>query len=134
MSTSSNTITVEVAPGELIDKITILLIKSERITDQGKLDNVRTELATLQAAWEQATTKTPELDKLTSDLKQINEVIWDIEDDIRECERNKDFGDRFIELARGVYHSNDQRAALKRQVNELLGSRLIEEKSYTDYQ
>ena len=127
-------ITVEVAPGELLDQITILRIKTERITDEAKLVNVRTEFVTLQRAWKQAATETPELARLTSELRQINEAIWEIEDDLRECERKRDFGHRFIELARGVYHSNDRRAALKRQVNELLGSRLIEEKSYTDYQ
>lgn len=132
--TSPSPITVEVAPGELIDKITILMIKSERITDEEKLVNVRAEMATLEDAWKQAVDITPELTALTEALKQINEAIWDIEDDIRDCERRKDFGDRFVELARGVYHSNDKRAAFKREVNQLLGSRLIEEKSYTDYQ
>jgi septal ring factor EnvC (AmiA/AmiB activator) len=132
--TQSTTITVEIAPGELVDKITILEIKSERITDSAKLENVRVELTTLAAARDGAVAASPQLADLTAQLKAINEQLWDIEDDIRDCEREKDFGDRFIELARSVYKSNDQRAARKRDINELLGSRLIEEKSYSDYE
>jgi Tfp pilus assembly protein PilF len=132
MSSVQN-IQVEVAPGELIDKITILEIKSERITDREKLKNVRLELATLVACRDQVIESSPELATLTLDLKQVNESLWQIEDEIRECERQKDFGDRFIELARSVYKSNDRRSLLKRQINELLGSRLVEEKSYAAY-
>lgn len=127
------TISVEIAPGELIDKITILEIKSERISDPEKLSNVRTELATLVACRDRTIPSSPELAERTTDLKQVNESLWQIEDDIRDCERRRDFGPKFVELARSVYKSNDRRAALKRQINELLGSRLIEEKSYTDY-
>jgi Tfp pilus assembly protein PilF len=126
-------ITVEIAPGELIDKITILEIKSERITDAGKLHNVRVELETLAAARDREIAASPQLDELTAQLKAANAALWDIEDDIRDCERDKDFGPQFIELARSVYRTNDRRAALKRQINELLGSKLIEEKSYADY-
>ncbi len=126
-------ILVEIAPGELIDKITILEIKTERITDAGKLKNVRVELDVLVAARNAAMAASPELDELTAQLKQVNEALWDIEDGIRDCERGRDFGSQFIELARAVYHSNDRRAALKRQINELLGSKLIEEKSYAAY-
>lgn len=131
--TQRSAINVEVAPGELIDKITILEIKTERIADAAKVANVRIELETLEAARNAAIPSSPELDRLTGELKVINEALWDIEDNIRDCERAKDFGDKFIELARSVYRSNDKRAALKRDVNELLGSRLIEEKSYSDY-
>ncbi|MCZ6767137.1 MAG: DUF6165 family protein [bacterium] len=132
--TSRSTIPVETAPGELIDKITILEIKTERIEDAEKVRNVRVELQTLANARDQAISVTPELVKLTEQLKTANQQLWDIEDDIRDCEREKDFGDKFIQLARSVYRSNDRRAALKREINELLGSHLIEEKSYSDYE
>lgn len=131
--TPTLTLSVEIAAGELIDKITILEIKSERIADPAKLDNVRAELATLAAPRDAAIVSSPELTALCIRLRHINEQLWDIEDDIRACERNEDFGARFIALARAVYQSNDQRAALKRQINELLGSRLVEEKSYPGY-
>lgn len=126
-------VTIEVAPGELIDKITILQIKAERIRDEAKLRNVRFELETLVAARDAAIAASPALDALTSELKVVNETLWEIEDDIRVEERQGEFGGRFIELARSVYRQNDRRAALKRRINELLGSRLIEEKSYEDY-
>src|SRR5438128_2303857 len=121
-------ITVEIAPGELIDKITILEIKNERIADTAKLRNVRVELEALCAARDQAMEKSDGLTRLTAELKAVNEALWEIEDDIRDCERHRDFGPRFIELARSVYRQNDRRAAVKRQINELLGSKLIEEK------
>lgn len=126
-------ILVEIAPGELIDKITILEIKRERIADADKLKNVRIELDVLAAARDAAMAASAELADLTAQLKQVNEALWEIEDGIRDCERGRDFGAKFIELARSVYHSNDRRAALKRQINELLGSKLIEEKSYAAY-
>ena len=131
---SMTQIQVEIAPGELIDKITILQIKSERISGADKLSNVDAELTTLTAARDASLEASEALDNLSSQLKSINEQLWDIEDDIRDCEREKDFGPKFIELARAVYHTNDKRAALKRDINELLGSRLIEEKSYSDYE
>ncbi len=126
-------ISVEIAPGELIDKITILEIKLERIDNPGKLKNVGADLVTLAEARDGAIPPSPELDKLTTELKEINIHLWRIEDDIRECERAKDFGPAFIKLARAVYFKNDKRAALKRAINELLGSRLTEEKSYAAY-
>lgn len=124
---------IPVAWGELIDKITILEIKTERIADPAKLANVRTELDTLAASRDASLEASDTLDRLTAALKQVNEALWQIEDDIRDCERDGDFGARFVELARSVYKTNDQRAALKRQINELLGSRLVEEKSYKPY-
>jgi len=126
-------ILVEIAPGELIDKITILEIKAERIADSQKLQNVRVELKVLEEARDRAISSSPELDALTARLKGINEALWDIEDAIRDCERNRDFGPAFVELARSVYRKNDQRAAVKRKINELLGSKLVEEKSYAEY-
>lgn len=127
-------ITIEVAPGELLDKLTILEIKSERIADRAKLANVRTELATLAAARKQTIPESPELAELCSQLKTVNLALWDVEDQIRLCESEQDFGARFVELARSVYRQNDRRAAIKRQINELLGSRLIEEKDYAPYE
>ena len=124
---------IPVSAGELIDKITILEIKMERIDDAGKLSNVRRELQALRQVWQSIAPAPEGLDVMESELKRINETLWVIEDDIRECERRADFGDRFVELARLVYVTNDQRAAVKRAVNRLLGSELIEEKSYRDY-
>ena len=126
-------VTIEIAPGELIDKITILEIKSERIADPAKLANVRVELETLTARRSAALPTSDELDGLGAELKVVNERLWVIEDEIRDCERASDFGPRFVELARAVYRTNDIRADLKRQINTLLGSRLVEEKSYQPY-
>lgn len=127
------TIQADISPGELIDKITILEIKAARICDAGKLGNVQRELAVLTRARDGAVRPSADLDALTGQLKAVNEAIWQIEDDIRDCERNQDFGPKFIELARGVYRNNDRRAELKREINHLLGSRLVEEKSYAEY-
>ena len=124
---------VEVAPGELIDKITILEIKLERIKDRAKLVNVRLELETLVKARDSAMVSNVELSSLGAELKIANEDLWKIEDDIRNSEREKNFGSAFIDLARSVYITNDKRASLKRKINELLGSTLIEEKSYSSY-
>jgi hypothetical protein len=123
---------VEVAPGELLDKLTILQIKNERIADPRKLENVRSEMAALAAARD-TLEPSPRLAELVAQLKAVNEALWDIEDAIRLCERDQDFGPRFIALARSVYHTNDRRAALKRAINEWLHSSLIEEKDYIDY-
>lgn len=122
-----------VAPGELIDKITILEIKCARIADPAKLANVRRELALLEAARERALAPSEELTTLTRDLKAVNEKLWQIEDDIRACEAAEDFGERFVALARAVYRNNDSRTAIKRRINELLGSAILEEKSYKPY-
>lgn len=127
------TVSVEISPGELIDKITILEIKLERIEDAEKLANVKHEFEVLSAARDDALEPSDELERLSAELKQANEKLWEIEDDIRDCERAKDFGDTFVELARAVYISNDKRSQLKLQINELLGSSLIEEKSYAAY-
>jgi hypothetical protein len=124
---------VAIALGELIDKITILEIKSERMADAAKLRNVRHELAVLRACWDRVAQSTEELATASRDLRQVNEALWDVEDELRECEHKQQFGERFIELARSVYRHNDRRAALKRRINELLGSSLIEEKSYAPY-
>ena len=124
---------IEVAPGEIIDKLTILEIKRERIADEAKRKNVAYELDVLTRDLTAAVPATPELDALRAKLKAINLKLWVIEDDIRDCERAKDFGATFIELARAVYFTNDERAAVKRQINELLNSAIVEEKSYAAY-
>jgi len=126
-------VSVEISPGELIDKITILEIKLDRMVDAEKLVNVKREFEVLAAARDGALKKTPELDRLSADLKKANENLWEVEDDIRDCERANDFGDTFVKLARAVYVNNDKRSQLKREINELLGSNLIEEKSYAAY-
>ena len=126
-------ITVPIAPGELIDRITILEIKAARIHDRDKLRNVRTELALLRQRRDGALGPCATLAALTADLKAVNETLWETEDRIRECERAGDFGAVFIEQARAVYRTNDRRAALKRRINEITGSALIEEKSYAPY-
>ncbi len=127
-----NAVAVEIAPGELLDKITILEIKAERLSDPARLRNVRTELAALRAARERAVPPSAALEALTAQLRAVNEALWQTEDDLRLCERRRDFGPRFVELARSVYRDNDRRAELKRRVNELLGSSLVEEKSYAE--
>lgn len=124
---------VEVSVGELLDKITILAIKSERITDPAKLANVRKELALLQTTWSASPLAATDVSPEMAELKAVNEELWDIEDDIRRHEARGDFGPSFVELARGVYHANDRRAAIKRRLNERCGSDLVEEKSYVDY-
>ncbi len=123
-------ITVAISPGELLDKISILEIKTQRIADPEKLRNVRAELDTLTEARDHSIPGDAELAELTIELRCVNEILWDAEDAIRSCERNGDFGPGFIALARSVYINNDRRAALKRQINERLGSPLVEEKSY----
>ena len=124
---------VEVGSGELVDKITILEIKSERISDQAKLKNVRHELDVLSQVRDTNLGDLTGLAELTQELKQINEALWEIEDDIRACEAEKDFGEKFIALARAVYVTNDKRADVKKQINLLTGATIIEEKSYTDF-
>ena len=128
-----NEIQVPISPGELLDKITILQIKSERIRDPAKLANVNNELEMLTRVWERCVAADAEIEALAARLKSINEALWEIEDDIRDEERNKRFGDRFIELARAVYVTNDERAEAKKRVNLHLGSGIVEEKSYQDY-
>ncbi|EME69258.1 hypothetical protein H261_14505 [Paramagnetospirillum caucaseum] len=124
---------VPVSWGEIIDKITILEIKAERLSDAGKIANVTKELDELVLVREREFPGHAGLAALSAELKAINETLWVIEDDIRDCERAKDFGPKFVELARAVYFTNDERAAVKRKVNDLLGSALIEEKSYAPY-
>jgi hypothetical protein len=132
--TEPTPILIEIGPGELIDKITILNIKVERMRDAAKLANVRHELEVLEAARRARLPDSPALRTLEAELKVVNEALWVIEDDIRDCEARKDFGAAFIELARSVYKRNDRRAALKKEINLLTGSRIVEEKSYTEFE
>lgn len=128
-----NIIHVPVSPGEVLDKITILEIKSERISDAPKLANVKRELGLLQASWQQSVDEDETVRRIHAKLKSINEDLWEIEDDIREKERAREFDQVFIDLARSVYVTNDLRADAKKELNIYLGSEMVEEKSYQDY-
>jgi hypothetical protein len=126
-------LSVPISFGELIDKITILEIKAERIRDSAKLANVRSELDLLNATWQEHPPSRADIAGARARLKSVNEALWDIEDRIRLKEKAQAFDAEFIELARAVYFRNDDRAAVKREINLALGSALIEEKSYADY-
>lgn len=129
----ASAIRIEVAPGELIDKLTILEIKRERIQDPAKRANVEIEYAALQSAYEGAVGFSDALFALRAELREVNARLWEIEDEIRDCERLQDFGPKFVARARAVYRTNDRRSEIKREINLLLGSSLIEEKSYRPY-
>jgi len=126
-------ILVPISPGELLDKITILRIKSARMTDETKLRNVRLELQLLEQTWRDSGAAIPEVAADETELQRVNEALWDIEDKIRVKELAQEFDAEFIELARAVYVTNDERAAVKKRVNLALGSRIVEEKSYKPY-
>ncbi|SNR17466.1 DUF6165 family protein [Tenacibaculum jejuense] len=127
---------IEVSNGEIIDKYTILAIKLTEIKDQNKLKNIQNEYDVLTPVVNhiyKEVSNQDELKKLHNDLLEINKKLWKIEDDIRECERAKDFGETFVNLARAVYFTNDDRSVVKKDINTLTGSDLVEEKSYEDY-
>jgi hypothetical protein len=126
-------ILVPIAPGELLDKITILRIKQVRILDAAKLANVKLELALLEQTWRDCGGAARDVALDERALQNVNERLWDIEDRIRDKEAKQSFDRDFIELARAVYLANDERAAIKKRINLQLGSRLIEEKSYKQY-
>jgi hypothetical protein len=128
-----NEIKVPVSPGELLDKITILRIKSKRMTDPSKLANVRAELEALEATWKSSAYAGADVGSEVNALLAVNERLWTIEDDIRDKERANAFDEEFVRLARAVYTENDERAAIKRRLNLKLGSSLVEEKSYAEY-
>lgn len=130
---ASNAIEIEVSPGELLDRISILEIKQDRIKAAEQIINIRYELGRLHEAQSRYPKFAADIDRLRVRLKSVNETLWDIEDEIRACEAAQTFGPRFIELARSVYRENDRRAGIKREINNLLGSAIIEEKSYTPY-
>lgn len=127
------TVAIEVSPGELIDKITILEIKCERIADAGKRASAAQELAVLAGARDAAVPAEPWLDDLSAALREVNEDLWAVEDDLRACEARGDFASGFVALARSVYRLNDRRAALKREINDRLGAGLREVKDHPDY-
>lgn len=122
-----------VSAGELIDKITILRVKALRIGDPAKEANVKAELALLEETAGRELPQSAALEDLVAQLTEINAALWDIEDGKRDCERRQDFGPEFVALARRVYIDNDRRAAVKRQINTLVGSEIVEEKSYKPY-
>ena len=129
----STEIKVPISPGELIDKITILEIKAANISDVSKLANVKVELQLLQETWRTSPYASSNIDAEWKQLRDVNKKLWDIEDDIRDKERQRKFDQEFIELARAVYINNDERAAVKKQINTKLGSKIVEEKSYAKY-
>ena len=126
-------IQVPVSPGELLDKITILRIKSRRMQDAKKLANVQVELGLLEALWRASPYADAPIAAEIEALQAVNERLWTIEDDIRDKERSQAFDVEFIRLARAVYVENDERAVLKRRINDKLGSSIVEEKSYAPY-
>ncbi|MDB9762149.1 DUF6165 family protein [Alphaproteobacteria bacterium] len=129
----SDQINTPISPGELVDKITILEIKKEFIVDSNKLKNINYEFSLLMKIYNDDVSKTDGVDVLKTKLKNINLSLWKIEDDIRDCERDKIFNNTFVELARSVYFTNDKRSKVKLEINLLLNSSLVEEKSYKDY-
>lgn len=129
----SEMIMAPISAGELLDKLTILIIKAQRLTDESKRVHVLKEKQVLEALCAAQAWGFAEVQALVQRLQAVNEELWQIEDDIRDCERQADFGARFIALARAVYHVNDRRAQIKRDINVLLGSVLMEEKSYAAY-
>ena len=128
-----NDILVAISPGELLDKITILRIKSARMADAAKLENVRLELGLLERTWRDSGCDRFDVARDEQALQEVNERLWVIEDRIREKEAARAFDAEFIELARSVYIENDSRAAIKKRVNLAMGSRIVEEKSYKPY-
>jgi hypothetical protein len=126
-------IKVPISPGELLDKITILRIKSKRMSDPKKLANVRSELRALEETWNGSDCAQAGIEADVTALLEVNERLWVIEDDIRDKERAKAFDAEFIRLARAVYFENDERAAIKKRINLKLGSSVVEEKSYAEY-
>lgn len=129
----ATTPTVQVSWGELIDKMTILEIKQKRLKSTEAAANTRRELAALVSVAHEMLSRLPDIASLKEQLKSVNEALWDIEDKIRAKEASKSFDQQFIELARSVYVTNDKRGHLKRQINALLNSEIIEEKQYTPY-
>ena len=133
MNNKSKKILSEISPGELLDKISILEIKLVKIKDKKSLENVNREYESLIEVKKTFITQSKKLDDLINKIKEVNLTLWNIEDKIRICEKNKDFGKDFIELARGVYFTNDKRSRIKSEINDIFESRIREEKQYVDY-
>ncbi|MCI0542515.1 DUF6165 family protein [bacterium] len=127
-----NIILAEISPGELLDKVTVLQIKKERIKDPAKLQNITRELEILQKTCDEYVPKTDQMRKLTASLKEMNEIIWDQSDAIRILDMKKEYGEKFVQISLDIHHSNDKRAAIKKEINLLLESNIIEEKSYDE--
>ena len=124
----------EISVGELLDKISILEVKMEKIKDNNKKEEVKKEYEILKKIQSSSIELKGDLKELFDSLKKVNAVMWDIEDKVRICEKNKDFGEKFIELARGVYFNNDKRSRIKLEINKKLNSNLVEVKEYVDYE
>ena len=133
MDKKSKKISSEISAGELLDKISILEIKLEKVEDKAGQKEIKKEYNILKEVESLNIEKTEELKNLFKELKNINLKLWNIEDQLRICERNKDFGKSYIGLARGVYLNNDKRAKIKSEINKLLGSNIVEIKQYVDY-
>ena len=133
MINKSKKILTEISAGELLDKISILEIKLDKIKDKESLIEINKEYASLSETKNSNISITKDLENLTKQLKEINMKLWSIEDEKRMCEKNKDFGKKFIELARSVYLNNDKRAKIKSEINKLLGSNIREIKKYINY-
>ena len=133
MINKSKKIQSEISAGELLDKISILEIKLDKVKNENNLKIINKEYKSLKESQDSNIETTEKTKKLYDEIKEINLKLWDIEDNIRICEKNKDFGKKFIELARLVYITNDQRSKTKSKINELLGSNIKEIKQYEDY-
>jgi len=133
MANKSKKILSEISPGELLDKISILEIKLEKIKDKNNLDEINKEYKILKNAQNANIEVTDEIKKLFKEIKEVNINLWNIEDKLRICEKNKDFGKNFTELARGVYLNNDKRSKIKLEINKILGSNIKEIKQYVNY-
>ena len=133
MINESKKIQSEISAGELLDKISILEIKLDKIKDQSKKEEVKKEYNVLKKAQKSNIKTNEEIEKLFSEIKKTNLTLWDIEDKIRICEKQKDLGKTFISLARNVYINNDKRAKIKSEINKILGSNIREIKEYADY-
>ena len=133
MENKSKKILSEISAGELLDKISILEIKLDKIKNKNSHDKIRKEYKILIKARDSNIEITEKIKQLTKDIKEVNLTLWDIEDKLRICEKNKDFGATFVELARGVYFNNDKRSKIKSEINEILGSNIREVKQYVDY-
>ena len=134
MTNKSKKILSEISMGELLDKISILEIKIEKIKDKEKLNEINKEYKILKTVQNSNIKLTEKLKHLITEIKNVNVNLWNIEDKLRFCEKNKDFGENFIELARGVYFNNDKRAKIKSEINEILGSNIKEIKEYVNYE
>ena len=133
MTYESKKILSEISPGELLDKISILEIKLEKVKDKNSLEEIKKEHKILKEIQTSSIEITGKIKDLFQSIKNVNIKLWNIEDKLRICEKNKDFGEKFIELARGVYFNNDSRSKIKSEINKLLGSNIKEIKQYSDY-